>query len=176
MDPRITKLADLLTNYSCGIKPGEKLLVECIGFDAVPLVHEVVHAATLAGGIVFTNIRHDRLTRRFLHDADEEQIKAQAKYDAIRMKEMQCYIGVRGTPNTMEMGDVPGRQAASLEQVLQRPGPHEGPRPEDALGGPALAERLDGPERPDCRSIRSRTSTSTSAPSTTRRCRGRWIR
>ena len=107
MDPRITKLADLLTNYSCGVKPGEKLLVECIGFDAVPLVHEVVHAATQAGGIVFTNIRHDRLTRRFLHDADEEQIKAQAKYDAIRMKDMQCYIGVRGTPNTMEMGDVP---------------------------------------------------------------------
>ncbi len=107
MDPRITKLADLLTNYSCAIKPGEKLLVECNGFDAVPLVHEVVHAATLAGGIVFTNIRHDRLTRRFLHDADEEQIKAQAKYDTIRMKDMQCYIGVRATPNAMEMGDVP---------------------------------------------------------------------
>jgi aminopeptidase len=110
VDPRITKLANLLTNYSCGVKPGEKVLVECIGFDAVPLVHELVHAATLAGGIVFTNIKHDRLIRRFLHDANEDQIKAQAKYDAARMKEMQCYIGVRGTPNSMEMGDVPAEK------------------------------------------------------------------
>ena len=107
MDPRITKLADGLVNYSCGVQPGEKVLVECIGFDAFPLVHELTRVATRAGGIVFTNFRHDRLLRQFLHEADEAQIKAQAKYDLARMKEMQCYIGVRGTPNTMEMGDTP---------------------------------------------------------------------
>ena len=107
MDPRIARLADLLVNYSCAVNKGEKLLIESIGFDAFTLVHEITRVDTAAGGIVFTNFRHDRLTRRFLHDADEEQIKAQAKYDLFRMKEMQCYIGVRGTPNTMEMGDVP---------------------------------------------------------------------
>lgn len=107
MDPRVTKLADQLVNYSCAVKKGERLLVECFGFDALPLVHEITRLSTKAGGILFTNIRHDRITRQFLHAAEEEQIKAQARYDLIRMKEMQCYIGVRGIPNTMEMGDVP---------------------------------------------------------------------
>jgi len=107
MDPRVTRLADLLVNYSCAVKKGEKLLVECIGFDAFPLVHEVTRVATRAGGVVFTNFRHDRLLRQLLHEAGEDQIKAQAKYDLARMKEMDCYIGVRGTPNTMELGDVP---------------------------------------------------------------------
>lgn len=107
MDPRITKLADLLVNYSCEVKKGEKVLVESIGFDALDLVHEIIHVATRQGGHVFTNLRHERLTRRFLHDADEEQIKAQAKYDLYRMKDMDCYIGVRAASNTMEMGDVP---------------------------------------------------------------------
>jgi aminopeptidase len=107
VDPRITRLADLLVGYSCAVQRGEKVLVESIGFDALPLVHEVIRYVTLAGGIVYTNIRHDRLTRQFLHAADEEQIRAQARYDLHRMKEMQCYIGVRGTPNTSEMVDVP---------------------------------------------------------------------
>lgn len=110
MDPRTTKLANLLVNYSCGVKKGEKLLVESIGFDALDLVHEIVHAATQAGGLVFLNIRHDRLTRRLLHDADEEQIKAQAKYDLFRMKDMNCYIGVRCASNTMELSDVPSEK------------------------------------------------------------------
>ena len=107
MDPRVTKLAELLVNYSCEIKKGDKILVESVGFDALDLVHEITHVATAKGGLVFHNFRNDRLTRRFLHDADEEQIKAQAKYDLYRMKDMDCFIGVRASANTMEMGDVP---------------------------------------------------------------------
>jgi len=29
-DPRIQKLADLLINYSCAVKSGEKILIEAI--------------------------------------------------------------------------------------------------------------------------------------------------
>ncbi|MBD3163020.1 MAG: aminopeptidase [Candidatus Eisenbacteria bacterium] len=107
MDPRVTKLADLLVNYSCEVKKGQKLLFEMVGFDPFDLGHEVTRIATRKGAHVFVNIRHDRLQRRFLLDATEEQIKAQAKYDLHRMRDMDCYIGVRGSANTMELGDVP---------------------------------------------------------------------
>ncbi len=110
MDPRTTKLADLLVNYSCGVKKGEKVLVECFGFDALDLVHEVLRIAVRNGAHAYCNFRHDRLQRRFLLDADEEQIKAQARYDLYRMREMDCYIGIRGTSNTMETSDVPASQ------------------------------------------------------------------
>ncbi len=107
MDPRITKLAKMLVEYSCGVKEGEKLLVECNGFDCLDLAHEVTSVATRKGAYVFQNFRNDQVLRRFLHDASEEQIRAQAKYDLYRMRDMDCYIGVRASSNTMEMGDVP---------------------------------------------------------------------
>jgi aminopeptidase len=110
VDSRITKLADLLVNYSCGVKKGEKVLVELFGFDALDLLHEVEHAAVKNGAHVFYNIRHDRLQRRFLLNASEEQIRAQAKYDLYRMRDMDCYIGIRGSSNSMEMSDVPSSQ------------------------------------------------------------------
>lgn len=121
MDPRNTKLADLLVNYSCSVVKEEKLLVECNGFDGLDLVHEIVQVATKKGADVFTNIRHDRLNRRFLHDADEDQIKAQAKYDLYRMKDMQCYIGIRCSTNTMEMGDVPAEKLKMYNKYYYEP-------------------------------------------------------
>jgi aminopeptidase len=110
VDPRNTKLAKLLVDYSCEVKKGEKLLIESNGFDALDLVHEITHVAVTKGAHVYHNFRHDRLNRRFLLDADEEQIKAHAKYDLFRMKDMDCFIGIRGSGNTMEMSDVPSGQ------------------------------------------------------------------
>ncbi|MBP6874536.1 MAG: aminopeptidase [Candidatus Eisenbacteria bacterium] len=110
MDPRITRLADLLVNYSCGVKKGENVLVECFGFSPLPLVDELVRVVTRKGGNAFVQFQHDRLLRTFLLHANEEQIKAQAKHPLARMKDMQCYIGVRGAENTAELSDVPGKQ------------------------------------------------------------------
>jgi aminopeptidase len=107
VDPRNRELAELLVNYSCAVKRGEKLLVESVGFDPLELIHEIVHVASKAGAHVFTNFRHETLQRRFLLDATEEQIKAQAKYDLYRMRDMNCFIGIRAGSNTMELGDVP---------------------------------------------------------------------
>jgi aminopeptidase len=110
VDPRTTKLADLLVNYSCEVKKGEKLLVEAVGFDSIDLVEEIVRIAVEGGAHVYTNYRHDRVQRAFLLAAGEEQIKAQAKYDLYRMKEMDCFIGIRAGGNTMELSDVPQGQ------------------------------------------------------------------
>jgi len=110
VDPRSSKLADLLVNYSCGVKKGEKLLLESVGFDPLDLIHEIVSVATKKGAHVFTTFRVDRVHRRYLLDASEEQIRAQAKYDLYRMRDMDCYIGIRASTNTMELGDVPAEK------------------------------------------------------------------
>jgi aminopeptidase len=107
VDPRVTRLADVLVNYSCAVKKGEKLLIEVNGFEPLGLVDEVLRLATRKGALVFYEFRHDTLLRTLLHHADEEQIKAQAKYPLHQMKDMDCYIGVRGAPNIAELADVP---------------------------------------------------------------------
>ena len=76
MDPRSTKLADLLVNYSCALKKGQKLLVESYGFASLGLVEEIIKIATRKGAFVFYEFRHDSLRRAFLRHADEEQVKA----------------------------------------------------------------------------------------------------
>ncbi len=110
MDPRVTRLADVLVNYSCNVKRGEKLLIEVNGFEPLDLVDEILRVALLKGALVFYEFRHDTLLRTLLQHASEEQIRAQAKYPLHQMKDMDCYIGIRGTPNISELGDVPAQK------------------------------------------------------------------
>lgn len=121
MDPRSTRLAEVLVNYSCGVKKGENLLVEVNGFEAIELMGEVIRVATRKGANVFYEIRHDTLTRAFLLHANEEQIKAQTKHPLAQMKDMQCYIGVRATPNISELGDVPAQKTKWYSAHYRKP-------------------------------------------------------
>ena len=107
MDPRTTKLAEVLVNYSCGVQAGENLLVEVGGFEPMPLAAEIVRIATRKGANVFYSFKHETIQRAFLLNADEDQIKAQKKYPLHRMKDMDCYIGVRAGDNLAELSDVP---------------------------------------------------------------------
>jgi len=110
VDPRNTKLADLLVNYSVNLKKGEKLLIESYGFAPVELVEEIITIANRKGALVFYEFRHDSLRRAFLRSANEEQIKAQAKYPLYQMRDMDCYIGIRASENITEMSDVPSQK------------------------------------------------------------------
>ena len=48
LDPRMTRLADTLVNYSCAVKPDEKILIEAI--DVPPeFTAECVRVARAAG-------------------------------------------------------------------------------------------------------------------------------
>jgi len=105
-DPRIKKLAETLVNYSCEVKPGEKVLIETAGFE-VPLAKELIKEVYKAGGLPFVTVKNDELKRALLNECTEEQIKLMASFELARMKEMDAYIGLRVSENTNEMGDVP---------------------------------------------------------------------
>lgn len=121
MDPRNAALADVLVNYSCAVKKGEKLLVEANGFEPLELVEQIIKVATKKGAHVYYDLHHDRLTRAFLLEAGEEQIKAQKKYPLYRMKDMDCYIGVRGGDNIAELSDVPSKKTGWYANHYRKP-------------------------------------------------------
>jgi len=112
VDPRTSKLAALLVNYSVNLKKGEKLLIESYGFASLDLVEELLRLATRKGALAFYEFRHDTLRRAFLLAADEDQIRAQAKYPLHQMRDMDAYIGIRASENVTELSDVPGRKTA----------------------------------------------------------------
>lgn len=106
LDPRLTKLADVLVNYSVKAKAGENILIEAYGIDSA-LVKEIVKKVHAAGAHPFVNLRDHAVIRELVMNGTEAQMQTWADVDAFQMKQMQGYIGVRGGANIYELSDIP---------------------------------------------------------------------
>ena len=105
-DIRIKKLASNLLNHSVNLQKGEKILIEIIGMDAIPLGKELIKQSEKIGALPFFNIIDYEIMREILIGATEEQIQIYAKHDLQRMKDMDAYIGVRASTNTAELNGI----------------------------------------------------------------------
>lgn len=123
-DLRINKLADVLVNYSCSLKKGEKILIEAKGIDYM-LVNAIVREVYKAGGFPFVELYDNRVTRELMLGESEEHAKLRAKYDGFRMAEMDAYIGIRGGENCNELSDVPERCLKADSEFYSHPVHHE---------------------------------------------------
>ena len=74
MDPRIKRLSELLTGYSCRLQPGEKVLIDYEGEETKPLVRQLIKDAYKLGAKPYVNHRDSAVLREILLGADEEQI------------------------------------------------------------------------------------------------------
>ena len=105
-DLRIEKLASNLLNHSINLQKGEKILIEIIGMDAIPLGKELIKQSENIGALPFFYILDYEIMREMLKNATEEQIQIYAKTDLQRMKDMDAYIGVRASTNVSELNGI----------------------------------------------------------------------
>jgi aminopeptidase len=120
-DPRWNRLADTLVNYSCAVRPGETVLVESKGDDTFTLVKEIVTEIAKAGGLPRWYHNEEEVERRWVMHASEEQLKAFGQMHLKTMKEMACYISVRGSNNAFTMADVPEKQRRRYQKHYYSP-------------------------------------------------------
>jgi aminopeptidase len=120
MDPRNRTLAKQIVSYSLDLKRGESLLIEAHGSASRHLVREIAGAAADAGANVYVNLLDDSVLRRILLASSEAQIEALATYDVHRMKNMQCYVAIRGADNVAELGDVPREKIDLYQRLYQQ--------------------------------------------------------
>jgi len=113
MDPRIEKLASILVNYSCRIKPGEKVLIDCYGITPFPLFKAAIREVYKAGGLPFARIKDNTISREIIRECSAEQLKFLLKVDLLEMKGMDAYIGIRAHDNVNELGDI------AMEKISQ---------------------------------------------------------
>jgi aminopeptidase len=106
IDPRMETLAKNLVNYSCAVKPGEKVLVEVTGGHEA-LVLALIREIYKAGGVPFVSVKLSRIERELLLGTTAEMEQSRADYAVARMQQMQAYIGIRGGDNATELSDVP---------------------------------------------------------------------
>ena len=119
-DSRNKILAELLVNYSTELKPGEKVLIDCIG-ECKPLVKEIIEAAYAADAIPFLNIEDPDLEAAIMKQAEEESFNIRRSWEELRMKQMDAYIGVRAANNTYAQSSVPPEKHQLESTLLWEP-------------------------------------------------------
>ena len=117
MDERINKLADLLVNYSCKIKPDEKILIEYEGDCSKNLVRQIIKEVYNAGGLPYVEIGDSAITREILLGCTPTQLEFLNQCSLQKMKGMDAYIAIRAALNTSELADVPSDKLAMYNNL-----------------------------------------------------------
>jgi len=117
-DPRCDRLAELIVNFSTGLKPGEKVLIDV--FDTPPeMTVALVRAARAAHALPYVQINQARVSRELALHATADQLDFSSKHELARMKAMDAYIAIRGSENISEASDVPATQMKLLARKLK---------------------------------------------------------
>ena len=120
LDPRITRLAELLVGYSTSVGKGDHLLIEAFDIPEA-MVIALVRACRDAGGHPHVAIRNNRIQRAVIEQADDAQLETWAGHDLNRMKSMDAYIGVRGGFNINEMSGVSSDRMQAFGRAYGKP-------------------------------------------------------
>ncbi len=106
LDPRVTKLAELLCTHSTRLGPADRVLIHA--FD-IPeeAVAEVVRVAQSKGAQVVTRLESNQIRRQLMHGMTEANARTIADAEKHEMELMTAYIALRGTHNYAESSDVP---------------------------------------------------------------------
>lgn len=124
MDERIRILAQNLVNYSCQVKPGDKVYLHYTGESTRALAKALVKEVYLAGGLPFLHYTDPQLQRLQIMECTREQMELAAKVDGLEMSNMDCYIAVRGSDNVSELSDVPPERMMLYEKYYVTPVHH----------------------------------------------------
>lgn len=101
-DQRVEQLAHSIIDYSVSLKKGEKILIEVLNSDGIPLAKELIRYVYAKGGIPFTIMQNDQLEKELLAGYEKEQISLIANSDLVLMKEAQAYVRIRSIENVNE--------------------------------------------------------------------------
>lgn len=123
-DPRFNKLAHLLVHHSCTLKEGDKVLIEATEIPPAAL-DALLREVMAVGAIPVLDQKDERLQRRLLLGGSteqlEERLKVMADLELYRMKQMDAYIGLRGSHNITERADVGSERMSLQADILFKP-------------------------------------------------------
>ena len=140
-DPRLARLADVLLDHSCRLKPGEKVLIEAFDLPEPTLVCRLIEGATQRGAVPVVDWKSNTVLRSLYRHATAENMALTGEFERARMEKMNAYIGVRGAANGNQFADVPTER---MDLYMQHWAPAFQRVPKTA-GGAALSDRFDGP-------------------------------
>lgn len=119
-DLRHAKLANLLVNFSCRVKPGENVLIQA--YDTpVEMIETLVEEVYKARAYPVVDIKYNQLQRTLATDATKESLAIIRECELYRMKKMDSFIGIRGLANIKELSDMPEGKNQLWEKEIFQP-------------------------------------------------------
>ena len=120
-DPRLTRFAEVLVDYSTRVKKGDVVLINAAGFEAFPLVKEL-HELCLKRGAAYVeySFTSPDIDRGFYNLASKQQLAYFPQHKLDFYKALTVYIGIGAGDNTMVMANA-RQEAVVAYQKLTRP-------------------------------------------------------
>ena len=95
MDERLQQLATNILTKSVKLQPGEKIYLDAIGKECLPLLQTLLEKAVEMGGIPFYFHNTEGLNNALLSHCSEEQVKNFADFHANIIQQMDVFVGIR---------------------------------------------------------------------------------
>ncbi len=115
-DIRIQRMAQVLVQYSLGLKKGDRLAIQT-GPIATPLVREVVREAIRAGAYPETFVRLPGVSEILLKEGSDEQLSYIAPSFRIMMEEYEAMLQIISDENTKSLSGVDPARLAIVQQT-----------------------------------------------------------
>lgn len=118
---KLKKVADIITNYSVAIQPGERVLLIGYGFESYPLIKEIYRRCIKAGAIkVEVQFPVSELKRIFHSEASEKQLKNLDSLDKKWANQFDAMVQIVADENPYEMGSV-NHQKLIMSRKARKP-------------------------------------------------------
>ncbi|MBS1706676.1 MAG: aminopeptidase [Armatimonadetes bacterium] len=120
LDPRVTRLAELICTHSTKIGPSDKVLVHA--FDIPPeAVAEVVRVVQSKGAQVTVRLESNIVRRQMMLEMTEDNARLHATVEKFEMEQMTAYLALRGSDNVMENADVAPEKSSIWQRLYATP-------------------------------------------------------
>jgi aminopeptidase len=117
-DPRVTRLADVVTNYSTGVNEGDLVLIQGPEL-AEPLIVEVVRAVLAAGAIPHVRASVQGIDEAYLASAGDGQLDHLPPYALEEMDAIDARISILAAWNTRELSGIDPAKMARRSRAAQ---------------------------------------------------------
>ena len=118
-DPRLEKLAQVLVNYSVGVKKGQSVRISGSPV-AQPLVIELYREVLNAGAHPIVRLTPDELGEIFYKTASEEQLRYFSPIALYEIEQVDCTIGIWADENTKALTNCDPKKIG-ISQAARRP-------------------------------------------------------
>jgi len=112
MDPRITRLADIVVNYSVEVQPGDWVVLSG-EITSIPLIDEIARLTLEAGGHPSLILTDDGLEETLLRNAGEEQLQRVSPITRLVYEEADVYVRIFSASNTRARSGIDPQKQAS---------------------------------------------------------------